>query len=272
MADAESRTPLSELVAAMSIDGDISRVSVPADWLQGRAIYGGLSVALCLQAIYDHLGADLPPLRSVQCSFIGPSGSDIAIRPTVLRRGKSTAFVAVDLLSESGIAARAVLCFGKARESAVDHSEFAAPQVPDPDHCEQTFFQAAGRLAPNFTQHFDSRFVGGSMPMNPAESPQYTVWVRHKDSQIDPLIVGLAALADALPPAAMVCFSQPAPISSMTWHFDVLSDTPQTQDGWWLSRSSAEHARNGYSSQAMTVWNRAGDPVIIGRQNIAIFH
>lgn len=272
MTDEQSRTPLSELIAAMTIEGDASRVSVPADWLQGRAIYGGLSVALCLQAAYDHLGTDLPPLRSVQCSFIGPSGSDVTIRPTVLRRGKSTAFVAVDLLSDTDIAARAVLCFGKTRESAVDHSDFAAPQVADPDSCEQTFFAAAGRLAPNFTQHFDSRFVGGSMPMNPVEVPEYTVWVRHKDSNIDPLIVGLAALADALPPAAMVCFSEPAPISTMTWHFDVLSDTPQTEGGWWLSQSRADHARDGYSSQAMVVWNRAGEPVIVGRQNVAIFH
>ena len=272
MSDDESRTPLSQLLAAMAKDGDLSRVSVPADWMQGRAIYGGLSVALCVQAAYDHLGDDLPPLRSVECSFIGPSGSDIAIRPTVLRRGKSTAFVAVDLLSDTDIAARAILCFGKARASRVDHVDLAAPQVAGPEACETSFFASAGRMAPNFTQHFDSRFVDGSMPVTNSESPEYLVWIRHKDSQIDPVIVGLAALADALPPASMASFSEPAPVSTMTWHFDVLSDAPQTEDGWWLSQSRAEYARDGYSSQAMAVWNRAGQPMVIGRQNVAIFH
>lgn len=271
MSDADTRTPLSELLAAMSREGDTSHVSVPADWLQGRAIYGGLTAALCLQATFDHLGHDLPPLRSAQFSFIGPSGSDVAIRPTVLRRGKSTAFVAVDLLSETDIAARAILCFGKARESRIDAVDLAAPQVAGPDECD-AFFATAGRFVPNFTQHFESRFAAGSMPVTEAESPEFTVWLRHKDRQIDPLIVGLAALADALPPAAMPLFSEPAPISTMTWHFDVLSDTPATEDGWWLSRSSAEHTRDGYSSQAMEVWNRAGEPVVVGRQNVAVFH
>ena len=90
--------------------------------------------------------------------------------------------------------------------------------------------------------------------------------------EIDPVVVGLAALADALPPAAMASFSEVAPISTMTWMFDVLDDDPRTEDGWWLSQSVAEHSGDGYSSQAMRVWNRAGQPIVVGRQNVAIFH
>lgn len=270
MSDTDDRTPLSALLAQMHKDGDSSQVRVPADWLQGRAIYGGLTAALCLQATYEHHGVDLPPLRSAQLSFIGPAGPDVAIRPTIVRRGKSTAFITADMLSDDKIAARATFCFGKARDSKIAHDVLAAPQVAAPQDCD-SFFGRATSLAPNFAQHFEARLAGGSMPVSGAEDAHYTVWLRHRDNEVDPVIVGLAALADALPPAAMASFTEPAPVSSMTWLFDVLSDTPATRDGWWLSRSVAEHSSHGYSSQAMMVWNADGAPILVGRQNVAIF-
>ncbi|MES1934235.1 hypothetical protein T35B1_16601 [Salinisphaera shabanensis T35B1] len=271
MNDADARTPLSQLLASMTLDNDVSHVHVPDDWLQGRAIYGGLTAALCLQSIYDQHGRDLPPLRSVLLSFIGPAGPDVALRPVVVRQGKSTAFITVDMLSGDKIAARGTFCFGKARDSKIAHADLQAPQVAGPAEYE-SFFQRAGQTAPNFTQHFEGRFARGSMPVTQSDEPEYVVWLRHRDSDIDPVVVGLAALADALPPAAMASFSEVAPISTMTWMFDVLDDDPRTEDGWWLSQSVAEHSGDGYSSQAMRVWNRAGQPIVVGRQNVAIFH
>ena len=58
----------------------------------------------------------------------------------------------------------------------------------------------------------------------------------------------------------------------MTWSLDVLSDTPVTTDGWWLIQSRADSARQGYSAQAMMLWNADGAPVIVARQNVAIFY
>ncbi len=66
-------------------------------------------------------------------------------------------------------------------------------------------------------------------------------------------------------------FTEMAPISSMTWMVNVLTDEPKTRDGWWLLESRAEHAADGYSSQDMLVWNRDGDLVIAGRQSVTIF-
>jgi hypothetical protein len=62
------------------------RITLPADWLQGRTAYGGLSAALCLQAtVRSH--ADLPPLRSAQFCFIGPATGELDIAAAVLRQG-----------------------------------------------------------------------------------------------------------------------------------------------------------------------------------------
>ena len=51
-----------------------------------------------------------------------------------------------------------------------------------------------------------------------------------------------------------------------------LTENIDTQDGWWLLKSIAEHGRDGYSSQNMEVWNSYGQLVIAGRQNVAMFY
>jgi len=104
------------------------------------------------------------------------------------------------------------------------------------------------------------------------------IWVRHKggdDSGGVPNVaaeVALLALADMAPPAACSLFAAEAPVSSATWHINVL-DAPDPEPypgGWWLLRTRAEHAREGYSSQDMEVWGRGG-PVAVGRQCVAIY-
>ena len=99
-----------------------------------------------------------------------------------------------------------------------------------------------------------------------------TLWLRHVDPDLKPSMVALLALADATPPATLVLFEKPAPISTMTWTVDVAAETISTDDeGWWLVRTSAEYAGDGYSGQKMGVWNAAGDPVLLARQNVAVF-
>ncbi|MGB3864448.1 MAG: thioesterase family protein, partial [Xanthobacteraceae bacterium] len=79
------------------------------------------------------------------------------------------------------------------------------------------------------------------------------------------------ALADGPPPAIITALTGPGVISTMTWSIDLLTDAPGTTDGWWLVRTAADAAADGYSSQVMTVWNAAGQPVMASRQNVAVF-
>lgn len=70
------------------------------------------------------------------------------------------------------------------------------------------------------------------------------VWLRHRDLVANAGMAGLVALADALPPAAMVMFPpEPAPISTMTWTLDVLTDNPASASGWWLVENLAQVTR-----------------------------
>lgn len=267
MTQDSSRTPLTALLASMQSTENGLGVTVPEDWQQGRAIYGGLSAALCLAAAGRQF-PDLPPLRSALVSFIGPAGSQVELVPTKLRQGKSATFISVDLVGEAGTAVRAGLTFGSSRSSRFDSHWRPAPQVPPVAECEAFFPEGAG---PNFAAHFNSRHAAGHPLVSGAADGDLCAWLQHKDPAARGSTEGLVALADAMPPAALAMFTELAPISTMTWMFDVVGEPASADDGWWLSRSTAETAFDGYSVQNMTTWNSHGEPVIIGQQNVAVF-
>lgn len=239
--------------------------NVTDDWRQGRTTYGGLSAALCLEAALK-VAPDAPPLRSGQFAFVGPAAGELSIRTEVLRRGKSTLFMGVDLIGEQGLATRAILTFGTARESRLSHVDLPASPSVAPDQAPD-FFPVGG--GPNFTQQFEFKTAGGT-PIGRPGPPDFLVWIRHKDPAARSL-AALIALADALPPAAITLFPERAPISTMTWSLDVLAEAPTEDDGWRLMKSRADTALEGYSAQDMAVWSSDGTPLIVARQNVAVF-
>ena len=258
-------TSYTDLIAAMTATDTGFVAQVTDDWRQGRTTYGGLSAALCLEAAI-RATPDAPPLRSGQFAFIGPAAGALSIRAEVLRRGKSTLFMGVDLVGEQGLATRAILTFGAARESRLDHRDLAAPVVPRAADCPDFFPNGTG---PNFTQQFEFKLAGGT-PIGTSGAPDFLVWIRHKDPAARSL-AALVALADALPPPAVTLFPERAPISTMTWSLDVLAEPPADDDGWRLMKSRADTVLEGYSAQDMTVWDSAGTPLIVARQNVAVF-
>lgn len=266
-------TEFTALMAGMVRAGDGWAVSVSDDWLQGRTVYGGLTSALCMQAALNEFGEGdakvLPPLRSAQIAFVGPAAGQLQLKASVLRKGKSTLFASVDLVGEAGLATRAMFCFGAARESAFKHVAIGTPELKDPETCPNFFRNAPASLS--FAQHIDGRFVSGSPPFSGSDDPQMSLWLRHREPGIAPSLVALLALADAPPPAASARSKSPSPISTMTWAIDMLTDDITTDDGWWLIRNVAEQIAAGYSSQAMTLWNRKGTPIMASRQNVAVF-
>ncbi len=256
-----------DLIASIRpAETDALAVSAPEDWMQGRTLYGGLSAALCHEAVIRKHDA-LPPLRSAQVAFIGPAGGDVTMRAEILRRGRSVTFVGADLHGEKGLATRTIFCFGEGRPSAFDRTFIGAPDVPLPEDCGPFFHE---QFAPGFARQFENRLARGARPVSGSDIHDQFVWVRHKDEAAKGMPAFLA-IADMLPPAMLPMFKEFAPISSMTWLINFLVDDPRTEDGWWLLEARAEHAREGYSSQDMFIWNRAGEAVATGRQSVAIF-
>lgn len=243
---------------------------LPESWKQGRTTYGGISAALCLMAAENAL-SEPRPLRSALISFVGPSGGSVEVTAEKLRSGRTASAVRARLTSEAGIGAETVFTFAAGRESALS---LAGPAMPDdvavpPKGAEGGAFPPG---APQFTANFELYLAGGTLPFTGASghSP-LRFWTRFGEPSAWGGINALLCLADALPPAITTHLTAFAPLSSMTWMIDFLTEDVSTDDGWYLLESTPEHAADGYSAQSMAIWSTDGRCLARGRQMVTVF-
>lgn len=254
-------TSLPDLLAAAVPIGGGFTTEIPANWLQGRTAYGGLSSALALAAA-KQVEPDLPPLRSAQIAFVGPLAGPVTVTATKLRRGRNAAFIQSDIVGEAGLGLRATFVFMARLDSAVAHDGTArAGHAPPPE--EATLYTGP-------KEHFTGNF--NFFDLKDAAGPtQWLRWGRLIDRDGLDREVELMAMGDALPPAAFKLFARMTPLSSLTWQLNLLQPAPETQDGWWLLDAQTDSARDGYSSQTMRMWAADGTLVAEGMQGVAIF-
>jgi acyl-CoA thioesterase len=252
-----------EILAASLSDSGAYRFVIPAEWMQGRTSYGGLSSALALETA-RRLHPDLAPLRSAAISFVGPLAGEVTITARTLRKGRNATWIAAEATSDAGIGLTASFVFMGPVESALHLNDapppagWIAPEDAQP---------LPPRTGPGFIGNFEVRFA---MPRADGPLPELCWWVRLRDrAGLDPM-VEMMAIADALPPGVMPLL-RAGPVSSMTWLVNLLTPQPTTRDGWWMVRSAGNYAENGCSSQDMGVWNADGEPVAMGMQSIALF-
>lgn len=258
-----------ELIGGVLRSDDAWTVEITPDWKQGRTLYGGLSAALCTQAALNEW-TDLPPLRSASFSFVGPAENGLKLVPTLLRRGKSTVFANVDLTSDDGLATRAVLCFGAAREGGLSHRSWPMPSAKRATDCPNFFHRAPAMLS--FLQHLEGRYAYGSPPFSSGTEPKFGLWLRHRDAHHVPSVVSLLALADAPPPpTAALISAPPRAISTMTWSIDMLTHEVTSPDGWFLMEVASDGAADGYSCHNAVIWSSDGRPLMTAHQHVAVF-
>ncbi len=257
------------LTSIVPTDGGLS-AEIPESWKQGRTTYGGISTALCLTAAEAAL-PEARPLRSALINFVGPSGGSVKVEAELLRTGKTASAVRSRLTSEAGIGAETVFTFAAGRDSTLS---LDGPPLPDdvtapPEGAEGGSFPSG---APQFTANFELYLAGGTLPFTGAAGRgPLRFWTRFKEVEARGGVRALLCLADALPPAITTHLNSFAPLSSMTWMVDVLSEDVSTSDGWYLLESIPEHAADGYSAQSMSIWSTDGRCLIRGRQMVTVF-
>lgn len=258
-----SAPDLATIFAPLKAGRDRWTLEIPSTWMQGRTAYGGLSSALthhCARLAVP----DVPPLRSAQVAFVGPLAGAVEVSCELLRRGKNTAFVAARIASAAGVGFTATYVFMDPRESAIAHENIPAPDIGPPPADDAT------RHGPPefFTHNLD--YPEKRLDLG-ANRPTLLNWhrLRGRDG-VDPF-TELLCVGDGLPPSAMGLMDKNAMVSSMNWQVNMLTDAPETENGWWLLGSTTHHARHGASSQYMTVWNSRREPVMTGMQSVALF-
>ena len=254
--------------ASLQDTGEGYLVDLPANWKQGRTAYGGLTAALMLAAAAQQFD-DLPPLRSALINFVGPVTDSPLLSANLERRGRNVTSISANAKIGEKVVGRADFLFGTARASDINVG-FPAPPAMPPEDAEPFTPAAAAAMVPTFFHNFDTRLIAGHRPMMGDEGYIRT-WSRHKDPASREGVESLLCIGDVLPPSAMPLLRKMAPVSSMSWMFNLLTDNPQTDDGWWHIEARLTAAGGGYSSQVMRIWNTDGELVVEGMQSIAIF-
>ncbi|OYY70566.1 thioesterase family protein [Sphingomonas sp. 28-63-12] len=255
-------TPIADILAAATPTPTGFTTMIPADWMQGRTSYGGISSAIALHAAQQS-EPDLPPLRSAQISFIGPLAGEITVTATKLRRGRTAAFIQADIVSAAGLGLRATFVFMASQPSKIDFDQRPPVTHPYPTPETKVFTGPEAFFINNFN------FLDLKDGLGAGELLR---WARLRATAgLDPM-VQMLAIADALPPAVARLFDGGfPPVSSVTWIVNMLTDAPATIDDWWLLSAKSDFARNGCSSQTMRVWNAKGQLMAEGMQSVALF-
>lgn len=243
--------------------------TAPDGWRNGRTLFGGLGSSIAVLAMRRLLGIQMP-LRHLQVAFIGPLEEQLSVSTTLLRQGRNVTFVQASLSSGAGPALLATACFGAGRPSSVSLEGPVAEAGVLPEDLPEGM-TLPGDGAPAFVRQVDFRFFGSALPFSGAASGDFSAWLRFRDPRLHDGEGSFLALADGLPPPICAMARQPGPMSSLTWTLDMTTEDLTTTDGWWLVRSTAEQAQDGYSTQTMSYWNREGRLVARARQSVAVF-
>ena len=257
------------------IEGGACTATVTEDWMQGRAVFGGLMGAIGVQALRRTLPAETAsrPLRGLMTSFIGPPGAGkLRIQCEELRSGRTATWAEARIHADDQLCTTVTACLGDRRESKISVPPAGRPECRAPEDSRAMPFLPG--LTPNFFQHFHLHWAIGKMPMSASDGAEMGVWLRYR--QITALSEAhVVALMDALPPAVMQMYREMKPISTLTWHLEMLDDLEgeDTRDaeGWWFFHVRADHAADGYSAQNATLYTPAGRAIAMSQQVIAVF-
>ncbi|MDU8360449.1 MULTISPECIES: acyl-CoA thioesterase [Pseudomonas] len=247
-------------------------VTIPAEWAQGRASFGGLMAALQ----YEAMRAKVPegrPVRSLAITFVGPAepGVPIAFEVEVLREGKAVSQLLGRATQNGQVMTLIQGSFGASRESVISVKADPAPTLKPLEACPQLPFVSG--MMPEYLRFMELRWALGGLPFSNTPSPAIGGYVRFRDIEEGPSSEAhMLALVDAWPPALLPHLSKPAPGSSLTWTIEFVQPMSVLSTHDWCSyKAVIEHARDGYGHTAAMLWSPTGELIAISRQTVTVF-
>jgi acyl-CoA thioesterase len=256
----------SDLLLSTRLEAGTATLDVGDDWMQGRSVFGGLQAALAVRAMRTLVPADVP-LRTLQVTFIAPVPSGpMRAQAQLLRQGSSAAQVEARLVDGTRVLAHAIGVFGTARPSAIAR----APLQPKVDAGVPHAFGFVPGVTPNFTQHFDARWIRGGLPFSGDPLPETVIELGMRDHGTA-TEAHVIAIADFVPPVALSMLAAPAAGSSLTWMLELTGRFEDLALAGWRIDAELVAARDGYTNQSTNIWGPHGELVALSRQSMVVF-
>ncbi|UVL00236.1 acyl-CoA thioesterase II [Pseudomonas sp. B21-048] len=248
-------------------------LSIPPEWGQGRASFGGLIAALQYEAMRAKVPADRP-VRSLAITFVGPVEPDVPVsfEVDVLREGKAVSQVLGRAMQKGQVVTLVQGSFGASRPSELAVKANAAPEMKHWDGCQELPYIKG--VTPEFMRHMAMRWSVGGPPFTGNTSREMGGWVRLRGEVKGEAVseAHILALVDAWPPSLLSHLKKPAAGSTLTWTIEFVQPllALSTLD-WCKYLVDIEYAADGYGHAAAKLWSEDGQLIAMSRQTVTIF-
>lgn len=248
-------------------------VTVPAEWGQGRSVFGGLAAALVYRALRNRAITGRP-VRSMAITFVAPMQCDVPVQieVDVLREGRAVSQLLGRAMQNGEVVTLVQASFGSARSSSVEVEAVSAPAISGAAESRELPYLPG--ITPEFIQHMSLNWAKGGAPFSGTPEREIGGWVRFRgETPRQPVDeAALLALVDAWPPAPLSYLNRSAPGSSLTWTIEFIQPLAVADVGEpFLYQASIERARDGYGHVAANLWSVRGELLAISRQTVVIF-
>jgi acyl-CoA thioesterase len=219
---------------------------------------GGYLLATCIRAL--GLTVPFPDPIVVSGFFLRPgTPGPAAIRTSVVREGRTTAFGEAALAQAGQDVIRAAAAFSRLGGSGPVLTDGAPPDLPPPSDCVGVPVGSFGPATIAERVEFRSREVPGWFLGRPTGRPSSEFWMRFADGR-DADLLALLVLVDSTAPSVLELGAGSATIQ-LTVHLRA-----HPAPGWLATRATTRFVSGGYHEEDFEVWDSAGTLVAQSRQ------
>lgn len=260
---------LDDVLSSVQTDTHSFTFQIPAGWMQGKAVFGGLVIGGLARAMTTALGQPERRLRSLTAELIGsPAIGPAQITTRLLRASNTVSTLTAELSQNGTILTHATGIFGSARAVPGAWTNLERPIVPPFEKVDPLPMDVP--FAPEFTSNFEYRPTGG-LPFSGqlVEGPLGWLKARAPAKIYDEAYV--AALVDAWWLAVIVAFESPRPAATLGFSLDFCAAPEDLLSGGPLiHRGKTLHLHEGYSSETRELWTAEGKLLSLNRQLVCV--
>ncbi len=255
----------------MAIAAEQHELVIPAEWAQGRTVYGGLSAGLLCEAVSKDVDPDRR-LRYLELGFRRPLETEKPFRVEMeqVSAGRTVVVRHAQIVQDDVTRVTAQANFVAKMESSVEIETFRPPTLKPPN-AEGTM-KMGGPGFPAFTRFLDFHTTTDGLPFHGNEVPKLGGWMRFRTGPDAITKSHLVCLIDAFPPAPVTHYREMVPLSTINWgiHFAEPLDGLRGDDFLgYLAR--VNFFRDGYGSTTADIWAPDGRLLAKSYQTFVIY-